>query len=291
MMRLAERWNGDFPYPAKKNYTKQKLIIFLILAAGLLLAAIFARQLCPFDPYQQNYDIALQSPSLAHPFGTDRYGRDMLSRVIIGARTSIFSSLILVAVISVAGTAIGIVSGYCGKKVDAVIMRISDIFLAFPGLVFALAIAAVLNGGIESAIIALAAVSWPKYARLARSQTLVIKNKDFMQAARLSGSTSFQMVLCHVLPNIAGQILVTAVMDIGTMIMEIAGLSFLGLGAQPPTAEWGSMMSDGRSMLQTCPWVVLSPGAGIFLSVLIFNLLGDTVRDYMDPRSRGRKQV
>lgn len=291
MMRLAERRNGDFSYPAKKNYTKQKLIIFLILAAGLLLAAIFARQLCPFDPYQQNYDIALQSPSLAHPFGTDRYGRDMLSRVIIGARTSIFSSLILVAVISVAGTAIGIVSGYCGKKVDVVIMRISDIFLAFPGLVFALAIAAVLNGGIESAIIALAAVSWPKYARLARSQTLVIKNKDFMQAARLSGSTSFQMVLCHVLPNIAGQILVTAVMDIGTMIMEIAGLSFLGLGAQPPTAEWGSMMSDGRSMLQTCPWVVLSPGAGIFLSVLIFNLLGDTVRDYMDPRSRGRKQV
>jgi peptide/nickel transport system permease protein len=168
-------------------------------------------------------------------------------------------------------------------------MRISDICLAFPGLVFALAVAALLGGGVSNAVIALAVISWPKYARVARSQTLAIKSGPFIAAARLSGSTSAQMIFRHVLPNILGPILVTAMLDIGTMMMELAGLSFLGLGAQPPTAEWGNMMSNGRSMLQTYPWIVLSPGLAIFITVVIFNLLGDTVRDYMDPKnSRAR---
>jgi peptide/nickel transport system permease protein len=161
--------------------------------------------------------------------------------------------------------------------------------LAFPGLVFALAIAALLGGGVGNAVIALAVISWPKYARVARSQTLALKNVPFVLAARLSGCTSLQMILRHILPNILGPILVTAMLDIGTMMMELAGLSFLGLGAQPPTAEWGNMMSGGRSMLQTYPWLVLSPGLAIFVTVVIFNLLGDTVRDYMDPKnSRAR---
>ena len=230
-----------------------------------------------------------QPPSAAHWMGTDQYGRDVFSRVLVGAKTSIFSTLTLVAAISLFGTIVGTLCGYYGGAVDSVMMRISDVCLAFPGLVFALAIAALLGGGVSNAVLALAVISWPKYARVARSQTLALKSSDFMAAAQLSGDTSLQMILRHILPNILGPILVTAMLDIGTMMMELAGLSFLNLGAQPPTAEWGNMMSGGRSMLQTYPWLVLSPGFAIFLSVVIFNLLGDTVRDYMDPKnSRAR---
>lgn len=269
----------------KKNHTKRKLLIFGTLAALLILTAVFAREICPYDPNRQDYSIALQPPSLAHPFGTDRYGRDMLSRVIAGSQISIFSTLALVAIIAVTGTAVGVICGYFGKAVDSIVMRISDICLAFPGLVFALAIASVLGGGVRNAVIALAVISWPKYARLARSQTLTVKSSDYMAAARLSGSGTAAMIFRHILPNILGPILVTAMLDIGTMMMEIAALSFLGLGAQPPAAEWGSMMSGGRSMLQTYPWVVLTPGIAIFVSVVLFNLLGDTVRDCMDPKN------
>lgn len=272
----------------KKNTAKLRLAVFGALVLALLFVSIFAEWICPYDPNAQDLSNALQAPSPAHPFGTDRYGRDMLSRVIIGSRTSISSTLILVAVIAVGGTVIGVVCGYFGGILDTVIMRISDICLAFPGLVFAMAIAAVLNGGVRNAVIALAVVSWPKYSRIARSQTLAVKNADYISAARLAGSSPAGVILRHILPNIGGQILVTAMLDIGTMMMEIAALSFLGLGAQPPTAEWGSMMSGGRSMLQTYPWVVLSPGIAIFISVVLFNLLGDTVRDCLDPRNGNR---
>ena len=274
----------------RADHTTIRLILFLSLVIALLLAAVFAEWICPYDPNGQDLSIALQPPSPDHPFGTDRYGRDMLSRVIVGGQTSIFSALILVGIIAVGGTLLGLLCGYFGGALDAVIMRVSDICLAFPGLVFAMAVAAVLQGGIQNAVIALAAVSWPKYARLARSQTLTVKNLTYIQAAKLSGTSSLGILFRHILPNIAGPVLVTAMLDIGTMMMEIAALSFLGLGAQPPTAEWGSMMSSGRSMLQTYPWVVLTPGLGIFASVVLFNLLGDTVRDYLDPRNGQRKR-
>lgn len=272
----------------KKNTAKLRLAVFGALVLALLSVSIFAEWICPYDPNAQDLSNALQAPSPAHLFGTDRYGRDMLSRVIIGSRTSISSTLILVAVIAVGGTVIGVVCGYFGGILDTVIMRISDICLAFPGLVFAMAIAAILNGGVRNAVIALAVVSWPKYSRIARSQTLAVKNADYISAARLAGSSPAGVILRHILPNIGGQILVTAMLDIGTMMMEIAALSFLGLGAQPPTAEWGSMMSGGRSMLQTYPWVVLSPGIAIFISVVLFNLLGDTIHDCLDPRNGNR---
>ena len=171
---------------------------------------------------------------------------------------------------------------------DTVLMRISDLFLAFPSLVFALAVAGVLGGGIQNAIIALAAISWPKFARLARGLTLARKNSPYLMAARLSGSSTGKLLFKHILPNIAGPILVTAVLDIGTMMMELAGLSFLGLGVKPPMAEWGSMINEGRSMLQVAPWMVLAPGAAIFVTVMMFNLLGDTLREYMDPKQRDR---
>lgn len=269
----------------RKNHTRAKLIFFLILTAVLLLIAAFAKYLCPYDPYVQDLTLAQKAPCPEHLLGTDRYGRDMLSRVITGSTVSIYGTLILVAVITVVGTVIGILCGWRGGKTEAVLMRISDLFLAFPGLVFALAVAAVLGGGIQNAIIALAVISWPKFARLARGLTLTQKASPYLMAAKLSGSSTGKLLIKHILPNIAGPILVTAVLDIGTMMMELAGLSFLGLGAQIPMAEWGSMMSGGRSMIQTYPWVVLSPGIAIFISVVIFNLLGDTVRDYLDPKN------
>lgn len=270
----------------RKNHIKAKLIFFIALAAGLLLAAVFARQLCSYDPYAQDLLSAQQPPSWQHILGTDRYGRDMFSRVLMGSTTSIFATLVLVAVITVTGTAIGIICGWMGGKVDTVLMRISDLFLAFPSLVFALAVAGVLGGGVQNAIIALAAIGWPKFARLARGLTLAQKDAPYLMAARLSGSNTAKLLVKHILPNIAGTILVTAVLDIGTMMMELAGLSFLGLGVKPPMAEWGSMISVGRVMLQTAPWMVLAPGGAIFATVMIFNLLGDTIRDYMDPKQR-----
>ena len=269
----------------KKNRIWMKLIVFAGLAAALLLITIFSKYICPYDPYAQDLTQAMQPPSAAHLMGTDTYGRDMLSRVLIGAQTSISSTFALVAIITVFGTVVGIFCGYYGGIVDSVMMRISDVCLAFPGLVFAMAVAAILDGGVRNAVIALALISWPKYSRIARGQTLSIKNLPYMQASQLAGDSVLQMIFRHVLPNIAGPILVTSMLDIGTMMMEIAGLSFLGLGAQPPVAEWGSMMSSGRSMLQTYPWIVLSPGLAIFVSVVIFNLLGDTIRDYMDPKN------
>ena len=273
----------------RKNHTKTRLVVFLILAAGLLLTAVFAQQICPYDPNAQDTSISLQPPSAAHPAGTDRFGRDMFSRILVGLQTSVLATLSLVVIITLVGTVLGVLCGYYEGVLDSVVMRISDVCLAFPGLVFALAIAALLNGGLHNAVLALAVISWPKYARIARSQTLAQKSTNYIAAAKLAGSSSRQIIVKHILPNCAGPILVTAMLDIGTMLMELAGLSFLGLGAQPPTAELGNMMSGGRSMLQTYPWVILGPGIAIFIVVVIFNLLGDTVRDYLDPRDSRRK--
>lgn len=270
----------------RKNRTKRMFIIFSILAAALLICSIIAPLLCPYDPYAQDLSKSLQPPSAEHWLGTDRYGRDLLSRVIIGSQTSIYSTLILVAFMTVVGTVLGILAGLYGGILDTIIMRISDVFLAFPGLVFALAVAGALGGGVQNAIIALAAVGWPKFARLARSQTLAQKKQQYMDAARLSGNGTFKIIIWHLLPNIIGPIIVTAVLDIGTSMMEIAGLSYLGLGAMPPVAEWGSMMSGAREFIQTAPWVAFAPGIAIFISVVIFNMFGDTVRDYFDPRQR-----
>lgn len=274
------------PPSSQRAFTgKRARLLFCAALTVLLLAVVaFAAFLCPYDPNAQIFS-SLEAPSLAHLCGTDRYGRDLFSRILVGLQTSVISTLSLVVLISVLGTALGILSGYLGGLVDTLIMRLCDLCLAFPGLVFALAIAALLGGGMQNAVLALATVSWPKYARIARSQTLTLQERDFIASARLSGCTTGQVIRRHILPNCLGPILVTAMLDIGTMMMELAGLSFLGLGAKPPTAELGNMMSGGRSMLQTYPWVILCPGAAIFLAVVIFNLLGDTVRDLLDPRT------
>lgn len=271
-----------------RDQARLRLIVFGILAGILVVGAVFSQYLTPYDPYLQDLSNAKAAPDALHLLGTDRYGRDMLSRVIAGSRASVFSALLLVAVITVFGTAVGVLCGWCGGLADAFIMRISDIFLAFPGLVFAMAVAGCLGGGLHNAIIALAAISWPKYARIARSQTLAKKEAAWMRAARLSGSGTGRLLVKHLLHNIMGPILVTSMLDIGTMMMELAALSFLGLGAKAPAPEWGSMMSDTRSLMTISPWIPFSPGIAIFVSVMIFNLLGDAIRDYTDPKSGGR---
>ncbi len=275
---------------APKDRTKLKLAVYGTLTILIILIAVFAPYITPYDPYKQDLGNALLPPCREYLLGTDRYGRDMLSRVIMGARYSVSSAVLLVVIITFAGSAVGTICGYHGGKLDAFLMRVSDIFLAFPGMVFAIAAASVMKGGILNAVVALGFISWPKYARIARSQVMAIKNAPYIDAARLAGSGPLKIILKHIIPNIAGPVLVTAVLDIGTMVMEIAGLSFLGLGAVPLTPEWGSMMSNGRSMLQTSPWVILAPGCGIFITVMVFNLLGDTVRDVLDPRQRKRRK-
>ncbi len=257
---------------------------YLFLAGIVILVAIFAPFLAPCDPYAQNLGNALSPPSGDNLLGTDRYGRDLFSRVILGAQTTICASLLLLLVIFSLGSFIGAVCGISGGKIDAFLMRLSDVFLAFPQMVFAIAAAAALGGGLFNAAAALAVIGWPKYARIARGLTLTIRGMPYMEAARMAGTGRFGILWHHVMPNIAGPVLVTAALDIGTIIMELAGLSFLGLGAQPPVAEWGAMMNNGRSMLQTAPWVILAPGTAIFITVSVFNLLGDKLRDVMDPK-------
>lgn len=274
--------------PSIRRGVRTRLVIFGILALLLILFSAFSAYLTPYDPYLQDLSQAKAPPSAEHLLGTDRYGRDMLSRVIVGSRTSIFSTLLLVAAVTVLGHRRGplrrLFRRMGGRGAHAHIRYIPGL----SRLVFALAVAGALGGGLHNAILALAAVSWPKYARLARSQTLARREAPWMRAARLSGSGTAGLLLRHMLPNILGPILVTAVLDIGTMMMELAALSFLGLGARPPIAEWGSMMSDARSLMTTSPWITFSPGIAIFVSVMIFNLLGDAVRDYADPKNRGR---
>ena len=271
---------------AARLFPLLRLSLPALLIAALLLLAAFPERFCPYDPYAQNLALSLQAPGGEHLLGTDRYGRDMLSRIIMGSQASIYAALLLVSIISLGGTLIGLWAGLSGGWLDSLLMRFADTCLAFPGLVLALAVAAVTGGGMVNAVLALAAISWPKYARLARSQALSLKG--FVLAARLSGTGPLMLALRHILPNAAGPIIITAMLDIGTMMMELAGLSFLGLGAKPPIAEWGSMMSVGRSMLQTSPWTVLAPGAAIFLTVALFNLVGDGVRDYFDVKNRKR---
>ncbi|WP_261433784.1 nickel transporter permease [Berryella wangjianweii] len=259
---------------------------FGALTALLVLVAVLAVPLAPHDPYAQDLAQALRPPGPDHWAGTDRLGRDLFSRVLVGAQTSLFWTLLLVAVVSCAGTAVGVACAWRPGRLDSLAMRVSDVFLAFPGLVFALAVAAVLGGGMHNAVLALALISWPKYARIARGLALTQRSALYVRAARMAGCTEAQVIARHVLPNIAGPVLVTAVLDIGTMMMELAALSFLGLGAQPPAAEWGSMMSDNRNLMQTNPWAVVAPGMAIFVAVLTFNLLGDALRDAIDPSQR-----
>ena len=259
--------------------------VFSLLALAVIAVAVLAPVLATHDPNEAVLANAVQPPSAEHWFGTDRMGRDLFSRVLYGARTSLAASLSLVCLIMVAGTFLGIVAGYFGGVLDAVIMRISDMMISFPGMVLAIAVAGIMGANLANAVIAIAIVSWTKYARLARSLVLKIRSRDYIAAARVTGSKTSHILWKYMLPNALPTILITGATDIGTMMLEIAGLSFLGFGAQSPTAEWGLMLNEGRAYMTAAPWLMVFPGLAIFITVVVFNLLGDSLRDVLDPRN------
>ena len=261
-----------------------QLKIFLALAIIVVLIAIFAPFIVPNDPFKQLAP-SLQRPSKQYIFGTDQLGRDLFSRVIYGSRYSIFMTLTLMFIIFAVGTILGVLAGYFGGIVDTVIMRLGDMMIAFPGLILAIAIAGLLNPSVKNSIIAIAAVTWTKYARLARSMVLKIKQELYIKAAKLTGSKDYSVIFKYIIPNMITTMIVTAVSDIGTLMLEIAALSFLGFGAQPPTPEWGAMLNEGRTTLSSAPWMMMYPGLAIVIVVTIFNMLGDAARDLIDIKS------
>ena len=266
--------------------SKRKLYIIIGILIILFTISLLAPYISPHDPYKVDLLNTLQSPNKEFLFGTDSLGRCVLSRVLYGANRTIFSALIVVLITFVFGTTVGIISGYMGGKVDKLIMRTVDIFLAFPGLVLAIAVAGLLGGSIINAMIAIGLISWTKYARIARSQVLEIKEETFIQASRISGHSSTYIMFNHILPNILGYLVVTASLDIGTVIMEISSLSFLGLSSPLPIPEWGAMISEGKSVIQFAPWTVLAPGIAILIVVILFNLLGESFRDLLNSKEK-----
>ena len=267
---------------SRRKGAKTKLIVFLILAGILVLLGIFAPMLTPNDPDATSALDMNQGPSAKFPLGTDRYGRCVLSRVMMGARTSIFSAVTLVAITFVIGSLLGMSAGWYGGVVDTIIMRLADVLLAFPQMVLAIAVAGILGGGMGNAMLAMGITGWTLYARLARAQVLALKEEAYVNAARLSGCSSVSIMFKTLLPNMLGPMVVNASIQIGTMMVGIAGLSFLGIGVQEPQAEWGSMINGARAYIQLAPWAVLGPAAATIITVMIFNYLGDCVRDVMD---------
>jgi len=257
---------------------------FLVIL-GLILVAIFGPMIATYDPYGQDLSKALQPLSSAHWFGTDEFGRDVFTRLVYGARTTLYISILVTVIVGPIGFIIGATSGYLGGWIDVVLMRITDIFLSFPSLVLALAFSAGLGPGIENAVIAIALTVWPPIARLARAETLTFRNADFVVAAELQGAGMMRILLRHIVPLCAPSVVVRLTLNMSSIILTAAGLGFLGLGAQPPMPEWGAMAASGRQYLLDAWWLTTIPGIAILTVSLAFNLLGDGLRDILDPRN------
>ena len=251
----------------------------------LVIAAIAAPWLTAYDPIAQDMVNRLQPPSAAHWFGTDEFGRDVFARVVYGARTTIYIILLVTVIVAPIGLLIGACAGYLGGWADEILMRVTDIFLSFPGLVLALGFAAALGPGLTNAIIAIALTAWPPMARLARAEALSLRKADFIAAVRLQGASRTRIITRHILPMCLPSLVVRLTLNMAGIILTAAGLGFLGLGAQPPLPEWGAMVSTGREFVIDCPWVITAPGIAIAVVSLAFNLAGDALRDVLDPRS------
>jgi peptide/nickel transport system permease protein len=260
----------------------------LVLITIFTLAAIFAPFLAPADPLHQALSTRLKPPTAAHWLGTDALGRDLLSRIIFGSRISLLVGVVVVGVAGSLGTLVGLVAGYAGGWLDEALMRLTDVFFAFPALILAMAISGALGPSLTNAMIAIAVVSWPVYARLVRAQVLSLREREYVEAARSLGASTPRIIWQHILPNTLAPLLVQASFDMGGAILAAAGLSFIGFGTQPPTPEWGVMISDGRNYVNTQPWLSLFPGLAILFTVAAFNLIGDGLRDAFDPRLHGQ---
>jgi peptide/nickel transport system permease protein len=262
------------------------MVIGTAIILGLILVVLMAPFIAAQDPFEQVLGDRLLAPSAGHLFGTDGLGRDIFARVIYGARVTLTIALLVAAIGTPLGMLIGVVAGYLGGAVDEILMRLADVFLAFPRLILAIAFAAALGPGVENAVLAIAIAHWPSYARLARAETLNVKSNDYIQAMRVLGAGKVRIMASHIAPLCMSSIIVRMSLDMGTIILTAAGLGFLGLGAQPPVPEWGLMVSDGRQYLVDQWWVSTLPGMAILVVVMGFNLLGDGVRDVLDPRQR-----
>ena len=270
----------------KKFIKRNKMFSLLAVAAiAIILVGVFAPVIATHSPYESNLHDAFIAPNSEHIFGTDKLGRDIFSRVIYGTRISLSAALILVILIFTIGTTLGVIAGYFGGIIDTIIMRISDMMISFPGLVLAIAMAGIMGASVKNAIIAITVVSWTKYARLSRSLVLKIKETDYIRAAKVTGCKTVHIITRHIIPNIISTLIITATTDIGTMILELSALSFLGFGAQSPQAEWGLMLNEGRAYMVDCPWLMIYPGLAICIVVVVYNLLGDSLRDILDSRS------
>jgi peptide/nickel transport system permease protein len=256
----------------------------LIVIVIILFAALFAPVLATHDIFEQNLAARLLAPSFQHWLGTDELGRDVYSRLLFGARITLYIALLTTVIVAPIGLIVGTTAGYLGGWVDTVLMRIVDVFLAFPNLILALAFVAALGPGIENAIIAISLASWPPIARLARAETLTIRKSDYIAAMRLQGASSLRIIFGHIMPMCIPSVVVRVTLNMAAIILTAAGLGFLGLGAQPPSPEWGTMLSSGREFVMTSWWIAAIPGCAILLTSLAFNLLGDGLRDVLDPR-------
>ena len=296
-IRRLQQWlNSDRPasrrqaawgraYQGWRAFAGNRLaLVGLALVLLLVGVAVLAPLIAPYDPTVGELGQRLLPPSGTHWLGTDDQGRDILSRLMHGARSTLFVVVLVAVLAAPIGLLVGTVSGYAGGWVDAVLMRVTDIFLAFPRLVLALAFAAALGPGIENAVIAIAITSWPPYARIARAETLSLRQADYISAVRLLGASPWRIVLRHIMPMCLGSVVVRVTLDMAGIILTAAGLGFLGLGAQPPMPEWGAMIASGRQFVLDQWWVAAAPGAAIFAVSLAFNLLGDGVRDALDPQ-------
>ena len=273
-------------YSAWRGFARNRLALLgLVIVLALILIALFAERLAPYSAYIGDLrNTRLLAPSMAHWFGTDDQGRDILSRVLVGSRITLTVVMLVAVLAAPIGLLVGTVAGYAGGWVDAVLMRITDIFLAFPKLILALAFVAALGPGIANAALAIAITSWPPYARIARAETLTLKHSDFIAAVQLLGASPWRIVLRHIMPLCLSSVIVRVTLDMAGIILTAAGLGFLGLGAQPPMPEWGALIANGRLYVLDQWWVAAAPGAAIFIVSLAFNLLGDGLRDALDPK-------
>ncbi len=272
----------------KKKVTRKNYILYIgaVLSVLLVLVTFFAPLLEPCDPTKMELSQKFIAPCREFVFGTDHLGRDILSRVIEGARVSLSVAVAVVFFSAMVGIVLGMLSGYVGGVADMVIMRIVDVLLAFPAMIFALALSTIIGTGQTNLIIAIICIQWTRYARIARGEALMLKNAEYIEAARSIGNNTVQILFKYVFPNIISKVLIMASLDIGSIILYCASLSFLGLGAQPPSPDWGVMISEGKDYLQYAPWLTIFPGLAIAVSALAFNMLGDGLRDWLDPRMK-----
>ena len=271
-----------------RTLVRNRLVLAgLVMVLGLILLAALADLVAPYDPIANNVRAALQPPSSYYFFGTDRFGRDIFTRVVYGSRLSLFVALVSVTISAVVGVALGLVSGYYRGWIDNLLGRVMDVFFSFPALLLAIGVAAMLGPGLNNAIIAIAVVYSPLFGRVVRGPVLVERGKEYVEAARVIGASSPRVILRHVFPNVLSPLTVQATITFSHAILLEAYLSFLGLGTQPPFPSWGTMLQEGRTFLETAPWMSIFPGLAIITAVLAFNLLGDGIRDVLDPQSRG----